>query len=84
MRKFDKHIEDCVEGVSKGIDSSAYNELFTELLISSQKIVNSAEKIKSAIIEKKCHSRIGELLILCAKIEEINDELVQIMHEYIQ
>lgn len=56
------------------------NALITEGLITSQKIIQSAEDIKNNISQNQ-DMRASKLLLLCAELEQTYQDLMQIKHE---
>lgn len=56
------------------------NALTTEGLITSQKIIQSAEEIKNNISQNQ-NMKASKLLLLCAELEQVYQNLMRIKHE---
>lgn len=82
MESFDDYIRYFSENFPEKDEIHPQSILLAEALVSTQKILNQSENIKTAISSKGITGRSGTLLVLCAKLEMINSSLSQIRHEY--
>ena len=81
MNTFDDYIYHFSDSLSDDNSVSPQDMLLAEALITTQKILNHATSIKVSITNKKFSQKIGKQLLLCAKLEMINDCLSELKRE---
>lgn len=82
MNHFDKFINDLTDSIPTEDLPSTYNALLTEAKVSTQKIQEHTKQILSCLGGRDYSFRIGKLVLMCAKLEYINANLIEIRREY--
>ena len=82
MDNYENYIHSIANSLSIHGDELPQDILLAEALITAQKIINCATSIKVSMTKRDHPQKIGTLVLLCAKLEMINNSLTQITREY--
>ncbi|MBQ7801742.1 MAG: hypothetical protein IJ375_05405 [Oscillospiraceae bacterium] len=82
MSHFDEYINNLTDSITAEDFPSTYDALLTEAKITTQKIQEHTKQILTNFGDKKHTLRVGKLVLMCAKLETVNANLIEIRHEY--
>lgn len=82
MSHFDEYINNLTDSITAEDFPSTYDALLTEAKITTQKIQEHTKQILTNFGDKKYTLRVGKLVLMCAKLETVNANLIEIRHEY--
>lgn len=80
--RFDDHLKHNIEVLCNSNTPLSIHDFVVDATVTTQKIIHQAEEIKRHLTNNQQTIGICKLLLLSAKLEMINGNLIDIKHEY--
>ena len=80
--QFDDHLKYHINKLCNNSSPLQLEDFYADTVISMQKVIQCIEEIKKQLVSKPCKTKVTELLLLSAKFEIINSDLIALRHEY--